>query len=198
MRRVLQFGRILLLTGCALGAQEKAPAQKPTRAAPDKGGAPKAAPGGPKGEAFKKGGGNPNRLPAPNGQVDRLLAMTPEQRDRVLEKLPAAQQERLRKRFEQFDKRSPEERARLLNQWKRMESLPPEKRQELAAQLSAFNALPDDRRAALRPALVQLSRLSPEEREARLNNERFKSRFSPAELQMLSVLSENYTFPPKK
>ena len=128
MRRALQFGWVLLLTGCAFGAQEKAPAQKPIRAAPK---------GGAKGEALKKGG-NPNRLATPNGQVERLLAMPPEQRERVLEKLPPAQQDRLRKRFEQFDKRSPEERARLIDQWKRMENLAPEKRQELATQLSAL------------------------------------------------------------
>ena len=92
----------------------------------------KAAPGGrrgvAKGEIPKKAPG-PNRLNAPNGAVERLLAMPPEQRDRVLEKLPPAQQENLRRRFEQFDRRPPEERARLLNQWKRLQSLPPEKRE---------------------------------------------------------------------
>ena len=116
-----------MATGCAIGAQEKT-ADKPMRAAPNHSAA-KTEPGGPKnipkGEAMKKGGGNPNRLPAPSGQVERLLAMPPEQRERVLEKLPLAQQDKLRKRFEQFDKRPPEERARLINQWKRMESLPP-------------------------------------------------------------------------
>lgn len=194
MRRVFQFGWVLLLSAGAFGAQDKVPAQKPMRATPNKGGAPKAAP---KGDALKKGGGAPNRLAAPNGQVERFLAMPPEQRERMLEKLPTAQQDKLRERFAKFDQRPPEERARLINQWKRMESLSPEKRQELAAQLLTFNALPDDRRAVLVPALRQLARLSPEEREARLNNEKFKSRFSPAELQMLSVISENYPFPGK-
>jgi len=136
-----------------------------------------------------------NRLNAPNGAVERLLAMPPEQRERVLEKLPPAQQENLRRRFEQFDRRPPEERARLLNQWRRLESLPPEKRQLLARQMQAFNALPDDRRLVLRRALVQLSRLSPEERQARLDSRPFRNRFSDSELRMLSDIAENYPFP---
>jgi len=140
------------------------------------------------GQALRRGG----------GPVERMLAMTPEQRERVLEKLPPGKQAELRKRFEQFDKRPPEERQRLLRQWKYMESLSPEKRELLARQMQAFNALPDDRRVVLRRALNQLSRLTPEEREARLAAEPFKSRFSATELQMLSDLSNNFPVPGKE
>jgi hypothetical protein len=135
------------------------------------------------------------RLSAPNGAVERLLAMSPEQRERVLEKLPPSQQDKLRKRFEQFDARPPEEKARLLGMWKKLESMPPEKRELLTRQMQAFNALPDDRRVVLRRALNQLGRLSPEDREARLASESFRGGFSAPELQMLTDLAQNYPFP---
>jgi len=118
--------------------------------------------------------------------------MTPEQRERVLEKLPLRRQEALRKRFEQFDRRPAAERARLLHLWKQMESLPEEKRELLTRQMRAFNTLPQDRKAALRRAFNNLNKLTPAEREKRLGNPAFKSRFTAAELQMLSDLSENY------
>jgi hypothetical protein len=182
MKCVWQFGLVLLV----LAGASPLPAQ-----ALHPGGAPKKA--APKGE-MKKGLG-PNRLNAPNGAIERLLAMPPEQRDRVLEKLPPAQQANFRRRFEQFDRRPPEERARLLKLWERMESLTPERREVLTRQMQAFNAVADERRLVLRRALNQLSRLTPEERAERLASPPFKRRFSATELQMLSDLAENYPFP---
>ena len=183
MKRVLQLGMVLLLVGAsALSGQALRP-----------GGAPKNGP--PRGEMKK--GPAPNRLNAPNGAFERLLAMPPEQRERVLEKLPPAQQENLRRRFEQFDSRPPEERARLLRAWERLQSLTPERREILTRQMQAFNAVADERRLVLRRALNQLGRLSPEERAERLASESFKRRFSAAELQMLSDLAEDYPFPAK-
>jgi Protein of unknown function (DUF3106) len=175
------IGFLLLLAAGCLYAQSPAGNLRP---APPPRGAPKNVP-----RAMPKGG---PRLNAPNGEIERLFAMSPEQRERVLEKLPPARQAALRQRFEQFDKRPPEERARLLQMWKKLESLSPEKRELLTHQMQAFNALPDDRRVELRRALNDLSKLSPEEREQRLESEDFKSRFSATELQMLSDLAENY------
>ena len=171
----------LLLAAACLYAQ---PPGGNLRPAPPLRGGPKNVP-----RTMPKGG---PRLNAPNGEIERLFAMPPEQRERVLEKLPPSRQDALRKRFEQFDKRPPEERARLLQMWKKLESLSPEKRELLTRQMQAFNALPDDRRVELRRALNNLSKLSPDERDKRLESESFKNRFSATELQMLSDLAENY------
>src|SRR3954454_18502191 len=43
------------------------------------------------------------RLGTPGNPVERLMAMPPEQRERVLEKLPAGQQANLRARLDRFD-----------------------------------------------------------------------------------------------
>src|SRR4051812_33696111 len=183
MKRLIQLGLVLAVSVAPVAhAQPKATLRPPLK------GFPKALP--------KKGGSG---VPGGPGQQNGggRLAMPPDMRDRVLEKLPPKQQENLRRRFEQFDKLPPEERARRIEMWKRFESLPPEKREILTRQMQAFRALSDDRVAVMRPALNRLSRMSPEEREARLNSEAFKNRFSPEELQMLSDLAENYPLPAK-
>lgn len=90
MKRVLQVGMVLLVAGVGASGQALRP-----------GGAPK------KAQGEMKKGPPAGRLNAPNGAIERLLAMSPEQRERVLEKLPPKQQENLRRRFEQFDQRPP-------------------------------------------------------------------------------------------
>jgi hypothetical protein len=197
MRIWFQFG-VLVLAGGSLAIAQKTEAARPTPPPRNGGGAPKGMPKGfPKGEMGQ-------RLPAPKkmnmpnpGPVERLLAMPPEQRERVLEKLPSSEQQRLRRRFEQFDQRPPEERTRLLNQWRQLAALSTEKREILDRQMKAFNGLPDDRAREVRRAINQLARLSPEERESRLNSEKFKDKFSPAEQQMISDIAANYPFPGK-
>ena len=59
-----------------------------------------------------KNGGAP-RLGNPGNPVERLMAMPPEKREQVLEKLPPQQQANLRQRLERYDQLPPAERARL-------------------------------------------------------------------------------------
>jgi len=137
------------------------------------------------------------RLGAPGNPVERLMAMPPEKREQVLEKLPPKQQANLRARLERFDKLPAAERARLNQMWNTFNSLPPEKQATVTREMQAFNGLPDARRQELRPVLQRL-RAMPEERRTRLlNSEAFKTRFSPAELEMLSEISQNYPLPAK-
>jgi len=137
------------------------------------------------------------RLGAPGNPVERLMAMSPEKREQVLEKLPPKQQANLRERLDRFDKLPAAERARLNQMWNTFNSLPPEKQAVVTRQMQAFNGLPDARRQELRPVLQRL-RSMPEDRRTRLlNSEAFKNRFSPSELEMLSEISQNYPLPAK-
>jgi hypothetical protein len=181
----------LLLLAATSGFPEQKGGAKPAKAAaPPRTGAAanpgdRPAPGGP-------------RLPNPlRNPVQRLMAMPPEQRERVLEKLPPQQQAKLRQRLDEFDKLPPAERARRLQLLQSFSSLPPEKQEILGRQLPAFNALPEERRKVLRKELVQLWRMPESERQARLNSDEFKSRFSSSEWQMLSDISANYPVPGK-
>ena len=186
-----------------------------------KGGAkpPKAAPPPPPPRAnAKPGNPRPNGQPRPAAQgpggrgqapggpklanplanpVLRMMAMPPEQRERILEKLPPQRQAEIRQNLEKFDQLPPAEKERRLQNLQRFSTLPPEKQQILERQLPAFNSLPEERRTVLAKELGQLGRMPDSERQARLNSEDFKSRFSPTELQMLSDISQNYPFPGK-
>jgi hypothetical protein len=188
--RIFQIGGLLLLAATSGFPQQKGGGKPPKASAQIKNGGP-ANPG-----ARPETGGL--RLANPLGNpVQRLMAMPPEQRERVLEKLPPQQQASLRQRLDAFDKLPPAERARRLQLLQSFSSLPPEKQQILARQLPAFNALPEDRRKVMRKELVQLWRLPESDRQVRLNGEAFKSQFSSSELQMLSDISANYPFPGK-
>jgi hypothetical protein len=144
--------------------------------------------------AVPKAGGAP-RLGNPGNPVERLMAMPPEKREQVLEKLPPQQQANLRQRLDRFDKLPAAERARLNQMWSTFNSLPPEKQAIVTRQMQAFNNLPDARREELKPVLQRLRLMPEDRRNTLLNSDAFKNRFSPSELQMLTDISENYPLP---
>ena len=79
--------------------------------------------------------------------------------------------------------------------WSTFNSLPPEKQAIVTRQMQAFNNLPDARREDLKPVLQRLRLMPEDQRNALLNSEEFKNRFSPAEVQMLTDISQNYPLP---
>lgn len=149
---------------------------------------------GPRNADAVKGGGAP-RFGAPGNPVERLMAMPPEKREQILERLPPQQQANLRQRLERFDKLPAAQRARLNQMWSRFNSLPPETQVIVTRQMQAFNNLPEARREELKPVLQRLRRMPEERRNARLNGPALKNRFSAAELQMLADISQNYPLP---
>jgi Protein of unknown function (DUF3106) len=196
MSRAFQIGAILLLAA-ASGLCGQKGSGKPPKGVPPAG--PAAKPNNPRFNAQLKGAAGP-RLPNPLANpVQRMMAMTPEQRERILEKLPPQQQANVRQRLENFDRLPPVEKARRLQLFQRFSSLPVEKQQILERQLPAYNALPPEKKEILGfREIQQLARLSDSERQARLNSEELKSRFSAAELKMISDIAENYPFPGKR
>jgi hypothetical protein len=134
-------------------------------------------------------------LSPPGNPVERLMAMSPERREQVLEKLPPLQQANLRQRLDKYDKLQPEERARLNRMWNTFNSLSPEKQAVVTRQMQAFNNLPEARREDLKPVLQRLRVMPEDRRTALLNSEGFKNRFSPAEVRMLADISQNYPLP---
>jgi hypothetical protein len=202
MKRYSQVvGALLLMAAVAMCAQttaEPKPAKAPKAPPPPRGGLRPGAGA----KALKSGkveeppkGGGASRLGNPGNPVERLMAMSPEKREQVLEKLPPKQQENLRQRLDRFDKLPAAERARLNQMWSTFNSLPPEKQAIVTRQMQAFNNLPDDRREVLKPVLQRLRLMPEERRSALLNSEEFKNRFSASEVQMLTDISENYPLP---
>jgi hypothetical protein len=193
--RCQAVGILLVMASAGMGAQTAGPKSPKAPPPPRNGVRPGAAksPAG-KNPMAPKAGGAP-RLGNPGNPVERLMAMPPERREQVLEKLPPQQQANLRQRLDKYDKLPPEERARLNQMWNTFNSLPPEKQAIVTRQMQAFNSLPEARREDLKPVLQRL-RLMPEaRRDALLNSQAFKDRFSPSEWQMLAEISQNYPLP---
>ena len=115
-RHCKAVGILLLMTVAAVCAQKNNNNPKPPkpppppRSQPQPGAAAKS-PAAKNPEAPKGGAGA--RLGNPGNPVERLMAMPPEKREQVLEKLPPQQQANLRQRLERFDKLPAAERARL-------------------------------------------------------------------------------------
>jgi hypothetical protein len=187
MSRAPQFGAVLWLAMASSLWGQKAPKPKP--APPPR--AASAHPNAPPKGIPKAGGG---RILNPGNPVLRMMAMPPERREQMLERLPPQQQVRLRQALDNFDRLPPAERSRQLAILNMYANLPPEKQASLTKQIQIFNSLPDDRIAVLRPELVRLHRMPENERSDRMASEEFKSRFTPAEQKMLAEISPYFPF----
>jgi Protein of unknown function (DUF3106) len=208
MRRALQLaGVVWLFTAVGVSADQNKPKEPP----PPKRSPPPAAA---KAENWKGGGGGPKivggggensarggapkaarNLPVPGNPIELLRAMTPEQRERALEKFPPDRQAQIRKGLDNFDKQNEAQKQRQLQELDEFYRLAPDKQQLVRQQRQAFNRLADDRKIAVRAAYANLSKMGPEERAERLARPQFQARFSPEELQILSVLSEYLPLP---
>jgi hypothetical protein len=194
MSRAPQFGAVLWLAMAASLVAQKAPKPKPAPpprpAAAHPSAPPKSVPK--QGNGIPKAGGG--RILNPGNPVLRMMAMPPERREQMLERLPPQQQVRLRQALDNFDRLPPAERSRQLGILNMYANLPPEKQAALTKQIQMFNGLPDDRIAVLRPELVKLHRMPESERSDRIASEEFKSKFTPAEQHMLTEICPYFPF----
>src|ERR1017187_1553639 len=194
-RRCHAVGMMLLMAAegmCAQTAGPKSPKAPPPPRNVVRPGAARSSAG--QNPAAPKAGGAP-RLGNPGNPVERLMAMPPEKREQVLERLPPQQQANLRQRLDRYDKLPAAERARLNQMWSTFNSLPPEKQAIVTRQMQAFNSLPEARREDLKPVLQRLRRMPEARRDALLNSQEFKEKFSAWEWQMLAEISQNYPLP---
>ena len=148
----------------------------PPRPAP---GVRPARPGGPKGRP-----GNPAMA------VDRWNAMTPEERQKALDKLPPQRQKEILARIERFNNLPKEEQDRLRRRAERLAELSPERRQKVLKQIARFSQLSTDRRQALSHELESLRPLSESERNTRMSSEEFRGHYSADEQAMIRDLAQ--------
>lgn len=169
---------VTLLLGTVIpGFAAKKPAPPPRPPAATNG--PKAAP----------------KLGNPGNVAQRLLQMSPEERERVLARFPPERQAQIRQRLEKLDSLPKQQQDRAIERYQTFSNLPPEKQALVRRQIQAFNALPDDRRQIVGNTFQRLRRMPEAERQARMSSPAFKSRFSPEEQQILSDLSANWPPP---
>jgi hypothetical protein len=134
---------------------------------------------------------SPAIAPPPNlALLDRLERMSPEQRQRALDRLPPLRRERIEARLRWYRNLTPEERNRVRRQFEWFRQLPPEK-QDAVRQLSRrLNQLPENRRRAVRRGVRELQMLEEPRRQFRLSRPWFRNRYSPEELEMVQELLE--------
>ena len=189
MHRALPIsGVVLLVLGVSYARPQKAPKDQPApQPAPAKNAAAPKVPAGQPKAGIPKGAA---RLVNPGNLVTQFYHMTPEQRERNLEKLPPQMQETFRKNLAWFDGLPKEQQQMQLRRIDRFEQLPPEKQIEIRGLIKAANELPPGRRAAVGQALYRLQQMPDQQREATLARPMFQSRFSPEELKIIRGLAD--------
>ncbi len=144
---------ILASSATLMGGQAKAKVPPPP---------PPAKPQAAKPNAGKNGGGG---KAVQADQLEKLLNMSPEERQKTLSKLPPAQRQRVRTRLDTLDRMSPEQRERNLERARQLEELPPARRQAVTKQIQSMNGLSiaDQRLILHSPEFSQ--NFSPQEQE---------------------------------
>jgi Protein of unknown function (DUF3106) len=155
-------------------AKPAPPPKPPPKAAAPKGGAPKMGP----------------RIANPGSQAARLYQLTPEERERALEKLPPNQQAAIRGQLKYFDSLPKDQQQMMIKRAERFAALSPPERREFMQAFQAFNHLLPERRQMVAQALRRLQLLPEADRVVRLNSPAFKERFTPEELHMIDKLSD--------
>jgi len=120
--------------------------------------------------------------------LERYNAMTPEQREKFLNRLPAERRKQFEENQRNLNGLSAEQRARLQNQYENFQQLPPEKQQAARKAFRQMNQMPIERRQAIRGEAARLNRMSESERQAFLSSEEFKTKYSPQEQKMIHEL----------
>ncbi len=138
-----------------------------------------------------RGGMNPNR----EMMLERWSRMTPEERQRALEKLPPERRERIEQQLKRYQSLSPEERQRLRARMEAWDRLPPEERDQRRELFRRFSSLPDDRRPVVRREFNYLRNLPEADRQARIASEAFRSRYSADEQRLLREITEKLADP---
>lgn len=122
--------------------------------------------------------------------LERLNNMTPEQRRRALERMPADRRQMLENRISNLNKVTPEARERLRKDFDHFQQLPPEKQEEARKVLRQIADLPEDRRRQVRGAVNHLRQQGSDVQQERVSSKAFAKRFTTDELRLIrSALS---------
>jgi hypothetical protein len=121
--------------------------------------------------------------------IDRWNRMSPEERERELAKLPPERAKLIRQRIRRYNQMHPEEQQALRQRYETFSQLPPERQQIIRERLREFRQLPMTRKVLVHREVEQLRLLPEAQHSDRMNNDEFRSRFSPQEQQIIRDLS---------
>jgi hypothetical protein len=128
-------------------------------------------------------------LSNPANPVVRLYRASPEQRDRALEKLPPAMQERIRAELDNFDHMPPDQQQVMIDRAEHMAALPVEKRRAVQQAWQDFQRLDPERRRLVAIVIRRLQGATEEQRSTFMKGP-FLTDYSAEEQKIILDLSE--------
>jgi hypothetical protein len=123
--------------------------------------------------------------------------MTPEERRRMLNRLPPERRKRVEEGLSRFRQLPPSEQERLRNRLERFGELPPEHQAAARRLWARFNQLAEDRKPLVGDEFRALRQLDEADRRSRINSDEFRSRFTLGEQQLLEDFASLLAPPPK-
>jgi len=123
--------------------------------------------------------------------IERLNRMTPEERQRALDRLPPERRARVEKRLENFNALPPEVKEKLRERYNEFQKLPADRQNAIRRSFRQLSELPEDRKPVVRRELNRLRKMTQTERTSAMETEKFRSRFNESERQLLFDLSSS-------
>jgi hypothetical protein len=127
--------------------------------------------------------------------LDRLSRMSPEERERLLEKLPPPRRRMVESNLRRFQEMPPERRAFLAERLRQFEQMTPERQAHLRELLRSVGQLPPERRRILQGEFARMKRMSDEDRLDYISSTAFQERFNERERELLLDLVDTAPAP---
>jgi hypothetical protein len=125
----------------------------------------------------------------PPAIVERWNRLTPEERQRMLQRLPPGRREQLESRLERYNNLPKDEKEQLGQRFQAFQQLPSGKQEQARRLFRRFTALPEERRPVVREEFDNLRSMTDGDRRARINSEEFRNKYTLAEQQLLQDFS---------
>jgi hypothetical protein len=122
--------------------------------------------------------------------IDEFQTMSPQERQKALDRMPPAQRKKFEERLQKFNELPAEQQRTLKNMYNRLNELPPGRQDAVRKSMNQFSEQPVERRQAMRQELKSIGDLPEQDRAARLKSPEFRSKFSHKEQDILRNMSE--------
>lgn len=127
--------------------------------------------------------------------LDRLSRMSPEDRERLLAKLPPPRRRSVESNLRRFQQMPPARRAALAERLRQFEQMTPERQSHLRELLRTVGQMPPERRRELQGEFARIKRMSDEDRLDYTSSAAFQEKFNESERDLLLDLVETAPAP---
>jgi hypothetical protein len=122
--------------------------------------------------------------------IEEFETMSPEQRQKALDRLPPEQRQKLQERLQQFNELPAERQQALKNLYNRLHQLPSDRQNAVRQSINKFSQMPPERQQAIRGELTNMANMAPEERKLHVSGPEFRQKFNKKEQEIVRDMSE--------